>query len=329
MLALRKVSNDAADARLVECEVEPLQAGQVQIAVLASGVCGTDLHIVDGEYPVVPPVTMGHEVVGEVIAIGEAVDPDWLGSLVACETFHTLCGECRWCRDGRPNLCPNRGSIGTHNHGGFAPLMNLPSRNLHRVPSRLSAAAATLMEPLACVCQALLDPALISAADRVLITGPGAIGLLAAQVARLQGAQVTLIGRAADAERLTVASDIGIPTELAPPTQDYDVTIDAAGSAAAIDACLQAARRGGRHIQLGIVGKPSTINFDALLFKELTITSGFASTPKSWRRAELLAGAAGMHLEPLVSATFPLEHWQVAFDSVRGGVGVKVVIDPT
>jgi len=329
LLALRKISNDEGDVRLVECEVEPLQADHVQIAVLATGVCGTDLHIVDGEYPVVPPVTMGHEVVGEVIAVGEAVDPGWLGSLIACETFHTLCAECRWCRDGRPNLCPNRGSIGTHHHGGFARLMNLPVRNLHRVPSGLSVAAATLMEPLACVCQALLDPALISATDQVLVTGPGAMGLLAAQVAQLQGAQVTLVGRPSDADRLAIASDIGIATSVTPPAQDYDVTIDASGSAAAIDACLQAARRGGRHIQLGIVGRPATINLDAVLFKELTMTSGFASTPQSWRRAELLAGAPTMHLEPLVSAVFTLEHWQVAFDSVRRGVGVKIVIDPS
>jgi L-iditol 2-dehydrogenase len=327
--ALRKLSNASGDAQLVECEVEPLVAGHARIAVLATGVCGTDLHIVDGEYPVAPPVTMGHEVVGDVVAVGDGVDPGWLGVRVSCETFHTLCGECRWCRDGRPNLCPKRGSIGTHNHGGFAPLMNLPVRNLHRVPSRLSPAAATLMEPLACVCQALLDPTLVSASDQVLVTGPGAIGLLAAQVAQLQGAEVTLVGRDSDADRLALARDIGIGTAVKPAADEYDVTIDASGSAVAIEVCLQALRRGGRHIQLGIVGRPATINLDLVLFKELTLTSGFASTPQSWRRAELLVAGAGLRLEPLVSAVIPLQEWEDAFEAVRGGAGVKVVIDPS
>ena len=139
----------------------------------------------------VPPVTVGHEVCGRVAEVGPGVDPAWMGERVVVETFFSTCARCAMCRAGRGNMCAERRSIGTHVDGGFAPRLVLPAANLHRVPEWLEDAAATLCEPLACVCNALLDPAVVGAGDEVLVIGPGAIGLLAAQVARACGGRST------------------------------------------------------------------------------------------------------------------------------------------
>ena len=100
--------------------------GEVVISLLAAGICGTDLHIEAGEYPSVPPVTMGHEFCGVVAELGAGVDSSWVGARVTSETFFSTCGECRWCRAGRPSICPFRTSVGTHVDGAFAPRIRMP-----------------------------------------------------------------------------------------------------------------------------------------------------------------------------------------------------------
>jgi L-iditol 2-dehydrogenase len=329
MLALVKLSPGAGHVALAERDPGEPQAGEVRLRVLATGICGTDLHIEAGEYPVQAPVVMGHEVVGEVDATGPGVSGAWLGRRVACETFYSVCEECSWCRAGRRNLCPSRRSIGSHVDGGFAPVLIVPVRNLHPVPEPLSAPAASLLEPLACICQALLDPGRVSPGDRVLVTGPGPMGLLAAQVAGLQGGDVTLTGLPGDEARLKVAAGLGFAAYAGPPPDDdADVTIECSGSEPAFELCLTRLKRGGQHVQLGIFGHPVTAGLDAVLFKELSVSSGFASTPRSWEHACRLADSAALALEPLVTDVIPLAEWQRAFAAVRAGRGLKFVIDP-
>ena len=102
---------------------------------------------------------MGHEVSGVVAAVGEGVDAAWVGASVVSETYFSTCGRCPWCRDGRINLCPERRSIGSFVDGAFARHLVVPVTNLHRIPAWLDEHAAVLIEPLACVCQCLCDPA--------------------------------------------------------------------------------------------------------------------------------------------------------------------------
>jgi len=329
MRQLTKGGSGPGQVQLTDHDPAAPTPGCVRLRVLATGVCGTDLHIEGGDYAVDAPVTMGHEVVGEVEALGAGASPDWLGKRVATETFFSTCGECAACRAGRPNLCPDRRSIGTHVAGGFAPTLIVPQRNLHELPGQISAAAATLLEPLACVCHALLDPPVISASDRVLVTGPGPMGLLAAQVARAQGGQVLVCGLASDEQRLQVARVLHLQTQAgAPPDELYDVTLEAAGSAAAVATCLAHCRPGGRHVQLGIFGREVTVDLDAVLFRELTITSGFASVPLSWQRAVSLVASGDVLLDPLISEIVPLAKWRHAFDAIRSGAGLKFVLKP-
>ena len=129
------------------------------LEVAAVGICGTDLHIWSGEYLSVPPVTLGHEICGVVVDVGAEVDPGWLNKRVAVETYYSTCRTCRYCRTGRPNLCLDRMSLGSQVDGGMAPFVVLPETNLHSVPGDLDDAAATLSEPLACVCHSMMGRA--------------------------------------------------------------------------------------------------------------------------------------------------------------------------
>jgi L-iditol 2-dehydrogenase len=299
--------------------------------VVAAGICGTDLHITDGEYETVTPVTIGHEVAGVVAEVGEGVDESWLGERVASETYFSTCGECAFCRAGRPNLCPQRRSIGTHVDGAFAPRLHVPLTNLHRLPDWLDGTAAPLCEPLACVCHSLLEPEpAVEPGQDVLVSGPGAVGLLAAQVAGAAGGNVHVRGTLRDERRLAVARELGLETSTTDDAAvDADVVIECSGSETGIAAGLAAARRGGRYVQIGLAGKPVTLPFDLVCFHELRITSGFASTPSSWRTAIALVAERRVRLEPLLSEVVPLAEWERAFAATRAAEGIKFVLDPS
>lgn len=346
MLGLTKLAPGAGHVELAERPWSGPGRGEVALAVSGVGICGTDLHILAGEYPSVPPVTMGHEVSGVVAEVGEGVDASQLGSRVVSETYFSTCGECAFCRDGRRNLCLERRSIGTHVDGAFAARLIVPAANLHRIPDWLDEHAATLAEPLACVCNCLLDPPVVAAGDRVLVIGPGAVGLLAAQVARANGGQVTVRGIERDRARLALAQELGFAVEGAagdapevagereggsspsPADAAPDVVLECSGSEGGVRHGLSVLRRGGRFVQIGLRGADITVPFDTICFHELTVTSGFASTAASWRHAMRLIEDRRVELAPLISEVAPLTEWERLFDASRAGLGVKFVLAP-
>ena len=323
MIGLAKLAAGEGNVDIAERPERSPGPGEVAVDVHAAGVCGTDLHIWLGEYDSVPPVTMGHEVCGTVAQLGDGVDGGWLGARVAVETFFSTCGTCVHCRAGKLSVCERRRSIGTHVDGGFAPGLVLPARNLHRVPDGLSDAVAALSEPVACVCNSLLDPSAVQPGDEVLVIGPGAIGLIAAQVARACGGRVTVSGTERDRARLALARELGFETGLRP---EADVVVECSGAGPGITDALHAARRRGRIVQMGLRGADVTIPYDLICFHELTVTAGFASNPASWRRA--MALLPDLSLEPLVTEVVPLRDWRRAFEASRAGDGVKYVLDP-
>ncbi|MGM7668203.1 alcohol dehydrogenase catalytic domain-containing protein [Microbacterium sp. A93] len=314
---------------LGEVDVPIAGAGQVVIDVLATGICGTDVHVAHDEYDHERPVVMGHEVLGVVSSVGSEQDAAWVGVKVAAETYFAACERCDMCRAGRRNLCADRRSIGSFRNGGFATQMLLPVINLHRMPATPGELDGVLSEPLACVAQCLLDPPVVQPGDRVLVTGPGAMGQLAAQVAKASGGIVTLAGLPADAARLAVAADLGIGTTAQTPEADsFDVVIECSGSAPGAAGALRAARRGARYVQVGIFGREVTLPFDIVLYKELTVTSGFASTPASWRAAMRLIAAGDVVLTPLITKQVPLAGFFDALDAAARGEGLKTVVVP-
>jgi L-iditol 2-dehydrogenase len=323
VIGLAKLAAGEGNVDLAERPARDPGPGEVALDVRAAGVCGTDLHIWLGEYASEPPVTMGHEVCGVVAELGDGVDESWRGARVAVETFFSTCGACEHCRAGRLSVCERRRSIGTHVDGGFAPRLVLPARNLHRVPGGLADEAAALSEPLACVCNSLLDPRRVRPGDEVLVIGPGAIGLIAAQVARACGGRVTVAGTDRDGARLALARELGFDTGTLP---DADVVVECSGSGPGIADALRAVRRRGRLVQMGLRGADVTIPYDLICFKELTVTAGFASNPQSWRRA--MALLPEVNLEALVTEVVPLSDWRRAFEASRAAEGIKYVLDP-
>jgi L-iditol 2-dehydrogenase len=310
---------------------EPVvRAGHVVLEVVGAGICGTDLHIWDDEFPSEPPVTMGHEVSGVVREVGDGVAGWASGDRVVSETYFSTCGECEWCRSGRLNLCAQRRSIGSREDGAFAPLVLVPARGLHRIPSWLDGHAASLTEPLACVCNCLLDPAVVQEGDSVLVVGPGPVGLLAAQVAAACGGAVHVRGTERDEARLARAREFGFETSLAGESLDVEprVVVECSGSAAGIAFALEVTARGGRLVQIGLAGRPIEVPFDQVCYRELTVTSGNASTPQSWRHALELIEAHRVVLRPLVTEVVPLAEWERAFAATRAGSGIKFVLAP-
>ncbi len=330
MLGLTKLSPGPGNVALAERPERGPGVGEVLLEVRAAGICGTDLHIEAGEYPSVPPVTMGHELCGVVLA-GDVAVP--VGTRVVSETYFSTCRTCEYCRVGRPNLCPERRSIGTHVDGAFAPRLVVPAANLHPIPDWLPDRAAPLAEPLACVCNALFDPPAVAEGDEVLVVGPGPVGLLAAQAARASGGHVTVVGTERDRARLDLARLLGFEAaangESVVSTQSpFDVVVECSGSASGIGTGLHAVRRGGRFVQVGLRGAPVTVPFDEISYRELTVTSANASTPASWRRALGLIEDRRVELEPLVTEVVPLADWERAFRASRNAEGVKYVLDP-
>lgn len=329
MPAVIKRAEGVSGIEIGEVPVPVAAPGEAVLEVLATGICGTDVHIAHDEFPYAPPVVMGHEVLGRVVSTGAAEDAHWVGAKVAVETYFSACETCEMCRDGRRNLCRDRRSIGSFRHGGFASYMLLPVLNLHRLPETPGELDGVLSEPLACVAQCLLDPPVVQPGDRVLVTGPGAMGQLSAQVAKAAGGVVTLAGLPDDAERLAVAASLGIAVETGVPEEDaFDVVIECSGAAPAAANALRAARRGARYVQVGIFGREVTLPIDLVLYKELTITSGFASTPASWRAAMRLIERGEVVLSPLITRRVPLKEFFSALDAASRGEGVKTVVVP-
>jgi L-iditol 2-dehydrogenase len=324
---LAKLAPGPGNVGIAEREERAPRPGEVLIEVHGAGICGTDLHIAAGEFFSRPPVTMGHEVSGVVSEVGDNVAHSWLGASVVSETYYSTCGHCAWCREGQINLCPERRSIGSFVDGAFARQLLVPATNLHRIPEWLDEHAAVLIEPLACVCHCLCDPARVTVGDRVLVTGPGPVGLLAAQVARAFGGDVLLVGLPQDESRLAVAHSLGFATAHVPEPGAH-VVIECSGAAGGAATCFEAAARGARYVQVGVFGKDVSVPLDNLFRKELVMTSGFASTPRSWRRAMSLVEARLIALEPLVSGVVPLAEWQGVFADLRCGRGMKIVFDP-
>ncbi len=335
MRAVVKTSPGAGNVEVLDWPWPSPGPGDVLLEVAGAGVCGTDLHIEDGEIGSAPPVVLGHEVSGTVVELGAGVDPAWLGARVVAQNTYDTCGRCAACLSGRTQLCAHRRSIGSRVDGAFASHVSVPARQLFRVPDWHDLRAAALHEPLACVCHALCAPSAADPGDRVLVVGPGPIGLLAAQVLAAAGARATVAGLGRDAARLEVARSLGLDTLLAEDVSadelraaEFDVVVECSGSEGGLRMCLTAVRSMGRYVQLGVFGHPVVAPLDLVFQKELDVRSRFSSDAASWRRALELVRTRAVQLEPLISDVCSVEDWPQISARMRRAEGVKFVIDP-
>jgi L-iditol 2-dehydrogenase len=342
MLAVRKTARGLGNIEVQDVSEPQAGAGQVVIEVDSAGICGTDLHIYLDEFETYPPVTIGHETAGTIVELGPEVTGWTVGDRVTTETYFYTCGECAPCRQGRPNLCLRRRSIGSKQDGAFARYLLTPATNLHRVPDELDLESAALTEPLACTVHGVLETAGVRAGDNVAITGPGPIGLLALQLVKVAGATVAMIGTNQDAERLTLAKELGADHSInvqkvgsviesvtdAFKADGADLVIECSGAAPAAKTLLDVVRRGGRFCQMGLYGKPILLDQDAICYKELVVTGTNASVTTAWTRALKLLAERKVNVRRMITHRFSIEQWDKALEVVKDKQGVKVVLKP-
>ncbi len=342
MKAVMKVERGVGHVELRDIPVPEPGAGEVLISVEAAGICGTDLHIYHDEFKTVPPVVLGHEVAGRVVAIGPEVSGVEEGARVTTETYFSTCGSCRYCRDGRTNLCLQRKSIGSAVNGGFTQFVVVPATNLHVLPESVDFEAGALTEPLACVVHGVLNMRTVVAGDLAVIAGPGAIGLLTLQVVKASGATAVMLGTDADSHRLALATDLGAdytlnvqqsdPTDLIAEISDEglgaDVVYECSGAGPAAQQLLPLVRRRGRYAQIGLFGKAIAWDLDQVCYKELVVTGSNASVPSSWSKALRLMATGAVDTKSLITHRFPVTEWAEAFAVFESKQGVKTLLTP-
>jgi len=315
-----------------EPEVGPKE---VLITVGVCGICGTDLHIIDGEFPpTVYPIVPGHEFGGTVAAVGPEVVDFHVGDRVGVDP--TLnCGECYFCQRGKGNLCERWNAVGVGNHsGGFAERVSVPERSVYHLPEGMSFAAAALIEPVSCVVHGfhLLKPTI---GESYLIYGAGPMGLQNAQLARYYGASdVAIID--INPKRQEIARDFGFTTvgsslddvkSRAP--RGFDNVIEATGKTKVAEIAINAVIRGGKLLIFGVCPPEEKAGYD--VFKiyndEITIVGSMAVL-QSYGPAISVLQAGALDVEKMVTDTFPLDQFEDAVTKMRTGAGLKIQIDP-
>ncbi len=308
------------------------QAGQVVVRVECCGICGTDLHILDGEFPPTPyPITPGHEFAGTVVAHGADVKPDLpIGTRVAVDPS-LYCGYCRRCRAGRDNLCENWAAIGDTVDGAFAEFVAVPAVNAYRLPDHLDGQYGAMVEPLACAVHGMrrLGPVF---GEPTVVIGAGTMGLMMLQLLLDAGAgPVAVVDRVS--ERLEVARKLGAAQAVtdadALDQARFGVAVDATGVPEAIEAAIGRLDRGGRMLVFGVSPAEAAIRVSPFRVynDEITITGSMAILRSFGQAVDLLAGGA-VDPRPLLGEPLPLERWGEAVDRVRGGQGIKWHIRP-
>lgn len=317
--------------------------GQVKIEVKATGICGSDLHIYhdDIAIPLNPPVVTGHEFCGVVVEVGEGVTEWKAGDRVTSETAYSFCGKCHYCITGYYNLCNNRKTLGYWYNGAFAKYTVVPQERVHTLPDSIDFVSGALLEPLACITHAVLELTNITVGDVVLVVGPGAIGLGTLQVAKAQGATVIVSGTSIDIERLKMARELGADYTIDVMEEDLekfigeltkgrgvDIVFECSGVARAADDALKVIKKQGQFTQIGLFGKPITIDFEKICFKELKVTGSLGSRWTSWEKAIQLVEQGKVKTKPLVSHQMPITEWEKAFKMFESKEGLKLILTP-
>jgi 2-desacetyl-2-hydroxyethyl bacteriochlorophyllide A dehydrogenase len=322
------VINKPRDIVLTERDIPEPGPKEVLIKVMASGICGTDVHIYRGEYLGDYPVIPGHEFSGVVTAIGDQVKRFKVGDRVAVEP-NIACDNCSECLNNRQNFCLNWQAIGVTLPGGMEQYVTAPEKAVFSI-GELPFDQAAFMEPLSCVIHGI-ERAHIELADRIAILGAGPIGDLMLQMARLQGAvHVTMLesnpGRVELARQLGADLVVTKMDELKLNT--YDVVIDATGVISVMERTIHFVRNGGTVLLFGVPPSDKNIELEAfkIFQKGLTILSSYTSVRNSFQAVGLLQ-TGQIKVAPLISHHLPLKELPQAFEMIESHVPtVKKVI---
>ncbi len=306
-------------------------AREVVVAVAGCGICGTDLHILEGEFAPSLPIIPGHEFAGEVVAIGADVTEVAVGDQVAVDPS-LYCFECYYCRRGQNNLCEHWAAIGVSSSGGAADYVAVPVANCVQLPDGVKTADAALIEPLSCAVRGF-DVLRAHMGDHFLIYGAGTMGLMNLELAKKAGAAtVDMVDlnpeRLATAELLGCSNAVTGADSLSRP-RGWDVVIDCTGVVAAIEDGLERVGKGGTFLQFGVSAEKAQARWKPFRIynQEITITGSMAVLHSYERAAEMFAGGL---LDPdvFISDRFPLAGYAEALQQFKNGIGRKIQVIP-
>jgi L-iditol 2-dehydrogenase len=322
---------------LREIPVPSIGPDDVLLQVAAVGVCGSDLHqwTAEHSWPVNYPVTLGHEFAGVIAQTGANVKSFREGDRVCSETAAIINPDSPMSRVGRYNLDPSRKGFGYGVDGAMTQYVRVPGRCLHRVPESLPLRLAALTEPCCVAYSAVVTNVTIAPGDRVLVLGPGPIGLLCAAMARLRGAEVGVVGLARDARRLELAKHFDCVPLLSEQAADWakqrdglgcEGIVDAAGVSATLKVALELVRPDGWISKVGWGRDPVGFSLDPLVQKNVQLQGSFSHTWATWERVLYLLASGALNVENIVGGSWPLEDWHTAFETMHSGEVAKSVL---
>ena len=335
------VVNFAPEKGSVEIrEIEKPEIGEedVLLEVANVGVCGSDLHqwTADHSWPVNYPVVLGHEFGGHIAARGKRVVGWKEGDRVVSETAAVIDQNNPMSRKGFYNLDPTRKGFGYGVNGAMTRFVRVPARCLHAVPANLSFEQACLTEPCCVAFNAVVENSRLKPGDRVIVIGPGTIGILCAAMARLSGAEVALVGLESDRQRLAIGAKYGCEGFVNDATEwaiqrdglGSDCVIDAAGVSSTLKSAMQWVRPKGHIMKVGWGREPLDYSLDPIVQKNVTLQGSFSHNWSIWERVIALLANGQLDVRPIIGGVWSVTQWHEAFEEMHTRAVVKSVLKP-
>lgn len=310
----------------------------VLLEVANVGICGSDLHQWTGDHSwqVNYPVVLGHEFAGRIFKCGKSVRGWKDGDRVVSETAAIIDPNNPLSRRGLYNLDPTRKGFGYGVDGAMTRYVKVPSRILHSVPDSIPFEQACLTEPCCVAFNATIRNARIEPGDRIVVLGPGTIGILCAAMARLAGAQVALVGLDRDKGRLEIARAYGCDIVIGDASEwantrdglGADGVIDAAGVSVTLKTAIDLVRPAGWISKVGWGRDPLNFSLDALVQKNVTLQGSYSHNWPIWERVLALMSSGQLDVKPILGGVWPIAKWHDAFEAMHRGDVVKSVLKP-
>lgn len=321
-----------------EIAVPVIGDDDVLLEVVNVGVCGSDLHqwTADHSWPVNYPVVLGHEFGGLIAAVGKNVSVWKEGDRVVSETAAIINPNSPMSKTGLYNLDPDRKGFGYGVNGAMTRYVRVPARCLHKVPAQLSFEEACLTEPCCVAYNSVAVNSSVKPGDRVIVIGPGTIGILCAAVARICGAEVAVVGLESDKLRLDIAKQYGCETIIGDATEwaknrdglGADLIVDAAGASVTLKMALQWVRPNGQITKVGWGPQPLGFSLDPLVQKNVTLKGSFSHNWPIWERVIALLASGSLNVKPIIGGVWAIDQWKEAFEKMHHGEVVKSVLKP-
>ncbi len=335
--AVVNFANQPHSVELRDVPMPEIGADDVLLQVAAVGVCGSDLHqwTAEHSWPVNYPVILGHEFSGRIVHTGANIKNFRAGDRVCSETAAVINPDSPLSRVGRYNLDPSRKGFGYGVDGAMTTHVRVPARCLHRVPDNLPLSLAALTEPCCVAFSAVVANVQVIPGDRVLVLGPGPIGLLCGAIAKLRGAEVAVAGIARDAVRLNIAKELGCEAIDVSQAVEWarardglgcEGVVDAAGISATLRTAIDVVRPGGWISKVGWGRAPIDFSLDPIVQKNVTLQGSFSHTWATWERVLVLLASGALDVNKIVGGQWGLDQWETAFETMHSGSIAKAVL---